>query len=67
MGPEDDKDSFLQVTLKKLVKDEELVFSSGEQYFDVVSVQTAPGVYLICEKGGPERNIGLFQGSLSLA
>lgn len=52
MGPEDDKDSFLQVTLKKLVKGEELIFSSGEQYFDVVSVQDcALGYYLICEKG----------------
>ena len=52
MGPEDDKDSFLQVTLKKLVEGEDLVFSSGEQYFDVVSVQDcALGYYLICEKG----------------
>lgn len=52
MGPEDDKDSFLQVTLKKLVKGEDLVFSSGEQYFDVVSAQDcALGYYLICEKG----------------
>lgn len=52
MGPEDDKDSFLQVTLKKLIEGEDLVFSSGEQYFDVVSVQDcALGYYLICEKG----------------
>jgi len=54
MGPGDDKDSFLQVTLEKLVKGEDLIFSSGEQYFDVVSVQDcALGYYLICEKGRP--------------
>jgi nucleoside-diphosphate-sugar epimerase len=52
MGPEDDKDSFLQVTLKKLVEGEDLVFSTGEQYFDVISVQDcALGYYLICEQG----------------
>tara|TARA_Y100001968_G_C19344088_1_gene711115 strand:+ start:264 stop:1214 length:951 start_codon:yes stop_codon:yes gene_type:complete len=52
MGPDDDKDSFLQVTLNKLIKGEELIFSSGEQYFDVISAKDcAIGYYLICEKG----------------
>lgn len=52
MGPDDDKDSFLQVTLLKLIRDEELIFSSGEQYFDVISLEDcAMGYYLICNKG----------------
>lgn len=54
MAPDDDKDSFLQVTLRKLVEGEELIFSSGEQYFDVVSARDcALGYFLICEKGVP--------------
>jgi len=54
MGPHDDKDSFLQVTLRKLMRGEELVFSTGEQYFDVVSlIDCALGYYLICQKGRP--------------
>ena len=52
MGEDDDKDSFLQVTLKKLVNNEDLVFSSGEQIFDVISLKDCVlGYYLICEKG----------------
>jgi nucleoside-diphosphate-sugar epimerase len=52
MGPGDDKDSFLQVTLSKLVNREELVFSSGEQLFDVVSLyDCCNGYFLICSKG----------------
>ena len=52
MGPEDDKDSFLQVTLEKIVLGEPLIFSSGEQYFDVISAEDcANGYLLICEKG----------------
>lgn len=52
MGPDDDKDSFLQVTLKKLIRGDELIFSTGEQYFDVVSVSDCSlGYYLICKKG----------------
>ncbi|MDC1135654.1 NAD(P)-dependent oxidoreductase [Alphaproteobacteria bacterium] len=54
MGPEDDKDSFLQVTLEKIVNGEPLIFSSGDQYFDVISVEDcANGYLLICEKGRP--------------
>ena len=52
MGEDDDKDSFLQVTLQKLVKGEDLVFSSGEQFFDVISLSDCSlGYFLICEKG----------------
>jgi nucleoside-diphosphate-sugar epimerase len=52
MGPDDDKDSFLQVTLQKLIRGEELNFSTGEQYFDVISVNDCClGYYLICQKG----------------
>ncbi len=54
MAPDDDKDSFLQMTLKKLICDEELIMSSGEQYFDVISAKDcAHGYYLICQKGKP--------------
>jgi nucleoside-diphosphate-sugar epimerase len=52
MGADDDKDSFLQVTLQKLVYGEDLIFSSGEQVFDVISLDDcALGYYLICKKG----------------
>ena len=52
MAPDDDKDSFLQVTLKKLIDKSDLIFSTGEQTFDVVSEKDcASGYYLICEKG----------------
>lgn len=54
MGPDDDKNSFLQVTLQKLIRGEELIFSSGEQFFDVISVDDCSlGYYLICQKGRP--------------
>ena len=45
MGPNDDKDSFLQVTLEKLVNGDELVFSTGEQIFDVISVKDCANAY----------------------
>ena len=54
MGPHDDKDSFLQVTLQKLINGEDLIFSTGEQYFDVISVGDCANAYkLIGEKGYP--------------
>lgn len=54
MGPDDDKDSFLQVTLKKLINKDVLIFSTGEQFFDVISAKDcALGYFLICEKGHP--------------
>jgi nucleoside-diphosphate-sugar epimerase len=52
MGPSDDKDSFLQITLLKLINSEPLIFSTGEQMFDVVSVSDcARGYCLIGEHG----------------
>jgi nucleoside-diphosphate-sugar epimerase len=52
MGPDDDKNSFLQVTLQKLMRGDELMFSSGEQFFDVISLNDCSlGYYLICQKG----------------
>ena len=54
MGPHDNKDSFLQVTLQKLINKEELIFSSGEQIFDVISVEDCVEGYLLaCAKGKP--------------
>jgi nucleoside-diphosphate-sugar epimerase len=54
MGRDDDKDSFLQMTLLKLIRGDELIFSTGEQYFDVISLEDcALGYYLICQKGIP--------------
>lgn len=52
MGPDDDKNSFLQVTLQNLINGDELIFSTGEQYFDVISVSDCSlGYYHICQKG----------------
>lgn len=52
MGPDDEKDSFLQVTLKKLLLGEDLIFSSGEQTFDVISVvDCCRGYSLIANAG----------------
>ena len=64
MAPDDDKDSFLQVTLKKLIQGEELIFSTGEQLFDVISAKDCVyGYYLICQKGnsGQEYWVGSGQ------
>lgn len=64
MGPDDDKDSFLQVTLKKLVAGEELTFSSGEQLFDVISLEDCcNGYYLISEKGFPGEEYWVGSGN----
>lgn len=45
MGPHDDKDSFLQVTLQKMLNGADLAFSSGVQMFDVVSVHDCVEAY----------------------
>ena len=61
MGEDDDKDS-LQVTLQKLVNEEDLIFSSGEQFFDVISLSDCSlGYYLICQKENQMRSIGLLR------
>jgi nucleoside-diphosphate-sugar epimerase len=52
MGPNDNKDSFLQVTLLKLISKEPLIFSTGEQMFDVISVSDcARGYFEIGKRG----------------
>ena len=52
MGPGDDKDSFLQVTLQNLLNSNELVFTSGDQNFDVISLSDCIEAYkLICRNG----------------
>lgn len=64
MGPDDDKDSFLQVTLQKLINGDDLIFSTGEQLFDVISTKDcARGYFLICQKGiaGSEYWVGSGQ------
>ena len=63
MGPDDDKDSFLQVTLLKLIRSDELIFSSGEQIFDVISLEDcANGYFLICQKGIPGKEYWVGSG-----
>ena len=63
MGPDDDKDSFLQVTLLKLIRGEELIFSTGEQIFDVISLEDcAIGYSLICQKGIPGKEYWVGSG-----
>jgi nucleoside-diphosphate-sugar epimerase len=63
MGPEDDKDSFLQETLKKFLTGKDVVMSSGVQLFDVISVaDCAYGYYLICKAGRPNEEYWVGSG-----
>tara|TARA_B100001175_G_C19365220_1_gene569027 strand:- start:426 stop:929 length:504 start_codon:yes stop_codon:yes gene_type:complete len=63
MGPDDDKDSFLQMTLLKLINGDDLIFSSGEQYFDVISLNDcALGYFLVCMKGVPGKTYWVGSG-----
>jgi nucleoside-diphosphate-sugar epimerase len=63
MGPGDSKDSFLQVTLEKLINGGKLIFSSGHQYFDVISpYDCANGYYLIGKKGVPRAEYWVGSG-----
>ena len=64
MGPEDTKDSFLQVTLEKFVnKEKNIVFSTGEQTFDVISVDDCiHGYFLICEIGQSHKRYWVGSG-----
>lgn len=63
MAPDDDKDSFLQVTLQKLIRGDELIFSTGEQLFDVISARDAAnGYYLICERGLADKEYWVGSG-----
>jgi len=52
MGPNDDKDSFLQKTLIKLISNEKLEFTSGEQNFDVISVKDCAYAYKLLGEMG---------------
>ena len=52
MGVGDEKDSFLQVTLQKIINGDELKVSSGEQYFDVVSLEDCVNGYLLVGQKG---------------
>lgn len=55
MGPYDDKDSFLQVTLQKFKSGEtEFNFSTGEQFFDVISVDDCARAYMLIGYHGRE-------------
>jgi nucleoside-diphosphate-sugar epimerase len=64
MGPDDDKDSFLQVTLLKLIHCDDLIFSTGEQFFDVISLEDcALGYFLICQKGKPGKGYWVGSGN----
>ena len=56
MGPFDDKDSFLQVTLQKLVNGTELIFSAGTQMFDVISVHDCVSAYIALGHEGHKGN-----------
>tara|TARA_Y100001968_G_scaffold29596_1_gene22939 strand:- start:1353 stop:2312 length:960 start_codon:yes stop_codon:yes gene_type:complete len=64
MGPGDDRDSFLQVALKKLCLNQELQLNSGENYFDVVSSSDcAKAFQLIGEKGKSTREYWIGSGN----
>lgn len=63
MGPEDDKDSFLQVSLQKLIKSEDIIMSTGEQNFDVINVADCARAYVaIAEKGLPGQSYWVGSG-----
>lgn len=63
MGPNDDKDSFLQVTLQRLIDGDELIFSTGEQIFDVISSYDCARAYmLIGQKGKPHGEYWIGSG-----
>jgi nucleoside-diphosphate-sugar epimerase len=52
IGPGDDKDSFLQVALSKILAGKDIDMSSGEQRFDVIDVEDCARAYLaIAERG----------------
>jgi nucleoside-diphosphate-sugar epimerase len=52
MGPGDTRDSFLQVSLKKILNKEDISMSYGEQNFDVINVKDCAKAYrLIAKKG----------------
>jgi len=52
MGPGDTRDSFLQVSLEKILNKEDINMSSGEQLFDVINVKDCARGYLLIAKKG---------------
>ena len=63
MGSDDYRDSFLQLTLLKLMRGDELIFSTGEQYFDVISLEDCVlGYFLICQEGKPGKEYWVGSG-----
>lgn len=62
MGPNDNRDSLLRVSLKKIIAGEHIEFTSGEQNFDVVSISDCVRAFkLIGEKG--KKNSEYWVGS----
>ena len=64
MGPKDDRDSFLQITLKKVLLNQDLVLAPCDQYFDVVSSIDCVRAYrLIGERGRNFENYWIGSGN----
>ena len=64
MGPKDDRDSFLQITLKKILKNEKLLLAPCDKYFDVISSFDCARAYkLIGEKGQRKREYWIGSGN----
>ncbi|ABM72620.1 Hypothetical protein P9515_14131 [Prochlorococcus marinus str. MIT 9515] len=63
MGPKDDRDSFLQTTLKKVLLNEDLILAPCDQYFDVISSLDCARAYrLIGERGRSFENYWIGSG-----
>ena len=52
IGPGDEKDSFLQVTLKKMINKQDILMTSGEQNFDTIHVDDCARAYVAITKSG---------------
>ena len=64
MGPNDSKDSILQVTLENIIKGNDMSFSSGEQLWDVISVHDCVDGFIdIIKKGIPRTKYWVGSGS----
>ena len=56
IGPGDDKDSFLQVSLSKMINNQPIMMSSGVQLFDVIDVEDCAKTYLALLENGKNMN-----------
>ena len=64
MGPGDDKDSFLQVALLKILSGDEINMSSGEQTFDVIDVRDCAAAYIeVARKGKNGKSYWIGSGA----